>query len=135
MKKEDFPTFLNEQATVIFGRTVRELLWIVCAIVSSYQTWIFMQGHVPGAGGMALGIVLGGVVGIALLVIALLPVGGRALEEWVAVWLMYAVMPKLYLYKPAEEEIEFDSPASEREKALQQQPTSRVVDLDILEQD
>jgi hypothetical protein len=133
VKKEDFPTFLNEQPTVIFGRTVRELLWIVCGIVCGYQVWNMVKGVLPGNIGIALGIVLGGLVGIMLLVVALLPVGSRSLEEWTAVWLMYVLMPKLYLYKPAEEEVEYESPASERDKVAQQQPRNKIVDLDILE--
>jgi hypothetical protein len=133
VKKEDFPTFLNEQPTVIFGRTVRELLWIVCGIVCSYQVWNMVKGVLPGNIGIALGIVLGGLVGIMLLVVALLPVGNRPLEEWTAVWLIYVLMPKLYLYKPAEEEVEYESPASERDKVAQQQPRNKIVDLDILE--
>ena len=35
MQKEEFPTFLNEQPTIIFGRTGRELLIIVCGIVGA----------------------------------------------------------------------------------------------------
>jgi hypothetical protein len=134
MKKEEFPTFLNEQATVIFGRTVRELLWIVCGVAAAYETWTVIKGLIPGSGGMVLGITLGGIVGIAMFVIALVPVGSRAMEEWIAVWLTYAIMPKLYLYKPAEEELEYASPAHGREQAIQQQTSKRVVDLDILEE-
>ena len=134
MKKEEFPTFLNEQATVIFGRTVRELLWIVCGAVCGYQAWGIIKGIIPGSGGMILGIALGGVIGIIMLIIALVPIGGRSMEEWIAVWLTYAVMPKLYMYKPAEEEVEYESPAHEREQTFQQQPSRQVVDLDILEE-
>jgi hypothetical protein len=39
VQKEEFPTFLNEQPTIIFGRTGRELLIIVCGIVTGYTTW------------------------------------------------------------------------------------------------
>ncbi len=133
MKKEDFPTFLNEQPTVIFGRTVRELLWIVCAIVGAYQSWNIFSNAIPNVLGMVLGATLGGLIGIALLVIALVPIGSRSLEEWLVVWLMYALMPKLYLYKPAEEEVEYEELASARDRAARQQPGNIVVDLDILD--
>jgi hypothetical protein len=134
MKKEDFPTFLNEQPTVIFGRTVRELLWIVCAIVCAYQGWNIPNSALHGALGMTLGIILGSVVGIAFLVVALVPLGGRSLEEWIAVWLIYAVMPKLYLYKAAEEEVEFEEKQRDRAETARQQAGKRIVDLDILEE-
>jgi len=39
MNKEEFPTFLNEQPKVIFGRTGRELLIIVLGIIGAYTLW------------------------------------------------------------------------------------------------
>jgi hypothetical protein len=132
MQKEEFPTFLNEQATVIFGRTTRELLWIVIGAVAGYQVWGMIHSVLPGGLGMALGITLGIVIALIAFVIALLPVGGRSLEEWIAVWIMYVIMPKIYLYKPAEEEVEYES-QREREQADQLQTHKTAVDLDILE--
>ncbi len=39
MKKEEFPTFLNEQPTVVFGRTTRELLVILVGLTGAYLVW------------------------------------------------------------------------------------------------
>lgn len=104
MQKEEFPTFLNEQPTVIFGRTSRELLIIVIGIVVGYVTWANVKDQLPGSGGMALGITLAFLIGILGLVIALTKIASRPLEEWFVVWLSYVVMPRVYLYQPPEEE-------------------------------
>jgi hypothetical protein len=134
MKKEEFPTFLNEHATVIFGRTTRELLWIVCGLVCGYQTWSTVTSAQSGTAGMVVGIVLGILVCLCFCVIALLPIGSRSLEEWIMVWGMFMFMPKLYLYRPAEQEVDYERLEREREQTTQQKTGKKVVDLDILEE-
>jgi hypothetical protein len=44
MKKEEFPTFLNEQPTVVFGRTTRELLIISIGLAGGYLIWLDITG-------------------------------------------------------------------------------------------
>ncbi len=106
MKKEEFPTFLNEQATIIFGRTGRELLIISCGIVTGYSLWANMHLLFAGAGWTALTITLVSMVVILSLVVAMLKIASRTLEEWFFIWLVYTVMPRVYMYQPLEEEEE-----------------------------
>lgn len=106
MKKEEFPTFLNEQPSVIFGRTERELLIMACGIVLGYTTWQNLKGLIPGVGGEALAIVLALLLVALSIVVALVSIGKRPLEEWFFCWLLYVMVPKVYLYKPLEDEAE-----------------------------
>jgi hypothetical protein len=128
VKKEEFPTFLNEQPTVIFGRTGRELLIIVCGIVASYTTWGSVNGSIPGIGGQVFSGFLAALIVLASLVIALTNIASRPLEEWIVVWLTYVVMPRVYMYQPLEEEIDED-PNDEKNDS------QRSNDADALEED
>jgi len=105
MKKEEFPTFLNEQPTVIFGRTARELLIISCGLVGAYVVWVRVGGLLPGLSGSVLGIMLALIVVVGAFVVALVSVASRSLEEWFFCWLTFVMIPKLYLYRPLEEDI------------------------------
>lgn len=105
-KKEEFPTFLNEQPTIIFGRTARELLVIVVGIVLAYLIWSNISGIRSDVGWQILTWTLTIVPVLLSLLVALVPVGDRPLEEWFFVWLLYIGAPKVYIYKPAEEEAE-----------------------------
>lgn len=106
MKKEEFPTFLNEKPTVIFGRTERELLIIACGIVLGYTLWQRVSKLIPGFGGTLLAVALAALCVILAFIDALVSVAGRTLDEWFFCWLFYMVVPKVYLYKPLEEEAE-----------------------------
>lgn len=128
MKKEEFPTFLNEQPTIIFGRTGRELLIVVCGIVVAYTTWGNVKGDIPGVGGMALGIFLAAVIVILSLVVSLTNIAARPLEEWLIVWLSYVVMPRVYMYQQPEEELDED-PTDEKDDS------QRSGDADSLDED
>lgn len=128
MKKEEFPTFLNEQPTIIFGRTGRELLIIVCGIVAAYSAWATVKDSFPGVGGQILSGFLAAVIVITALVVALTNIGSRPLEEWTVVWLTYVVMPRVYMYQPLEEEIDED-PTDEKNDS------QRSNDADALEED
>lgn len=128
MKKEEFPTFLNEQPTIIFGRTGRELLIVVIGIVVAYTTWGNIKSDIPGAGGMALGIFLAVVIVILSLVVSLTNIAARPLEEWLIVWLSYVVMPRVYMYQQPEEELDED-------QADEKDDSQRPGDADALDED
>jgi uncharacterized membrane protein YhaH (DUF805 family) len=104
MKKEEFPTFLNEQPTIIFGRTGRELLVITIGLACGYLTWVslgsFIGGHVL-ASNIAKGVIVAAILVLAVFV-SFFKVATRPLEEWAFVWLFYAIIPKIYLYVPEE---------------------------------
>lgn len=130
MKKEEFPTFLNEQPTIVFGRSGRELLIIACGLVLSAQVWGDVSHLLAGFAGILLGILLVTVIVIASLVLALLKVGYRPLEEWIFSWFIFIASPKVYMYKPGEEDVEY-SVESEGNARRQAQ---RATDPDDLEE-
>jgi hypothetical protein len=106
MKKEEFPTFLNEQPKVIFGRTGRELLIMACGIIGGYTLWGNIHHLMKDPWWSVVSLVLAILPALFALVIALMPVADRPLEEWAICWLLYISMPRSYLYKPQEEDLE-----------------------------
>lgn len=114
MKKEEFPTFLNEQPTIIFGRTGRELLVIVIGLAFGYLSWVSL-GSFIGGNILLSNIVKGVIVAIIIVgaaVVAFFKVATRPLEEWAFVWLFYSIIPKIYLYVPEEVNVLVDSTAA-----------------------
>ena len=118
-KKEEFPTFLNEQPTIIFGRTGRELMIMACGLAAAYTIWGDMHKHGSGPSWVILTVVLAVLPVLLSVVIALVSIAGKPLEEWSIIWLLYLVTPKLYLYILPDE----DEEGSERteEEAREQQ--------------
>jgi hypothetical protein len=133
MKKEEFPTFLNEQPTIIFGRTGRELLIIVCGLVLSLRIWGDMSNLLPGFAGSFLGILLAIIIVIAFLVLALVKVGYRPPEEWIFAWFIFIASPKVYMYKPWEEDVEYQAEVADSTRQLIKQAAS--LDMDSFEGD
>lgn len=115
-KKEEFPTFLNEQPTIIFGRTGRQLLIIVIGIVGGTLLWSALVGVQNTIGWQVLTGILTGIPILLSLVIALIPIADRGMEEWLFVWLLYATLPRIYLYIPVEEEVEVFSEEGSEQK-------------------
>ncbi len=131
MKKEEFPTFLNEQPTVVFGRTTRELLIIACGLTVAYTLWSNLNSLLPSPWGMVVAIISIVITLIASLVIAMIPVASRSLEEWIVIWLFYLLEPKLYLFKPLDvEETAASSQFIDDEAQLQQHAGSDALDED-----
>ncbi len=107
MNKEEFPTFLNEQPTVIFGRTGRELLIMVCGIVAGYTLWGNIHTLLKDPWWFILSLVLSILPVLLAIIIALIPVANRPLEEWAICWFLYKSMPRTFLYKPEEEDLQY----------------------------
>jgi hypothetical protein len=135
MKKEEFPTFLNEKPTVIFGRTERELLIMACGIVAGYVVWQNLSKLIPGIAGALLAGVLAAFCVVLSIVDALVSIGGRPLEEWFFCWLFYVLVPKVYLYKPLEEDAEQVGSEPQPGKAGRQLRLSDDDEADPLEED
>jgi hypothetical protein len=110
MKKEEFPTFLNEQPTVVFGRTTRELLVILIGLTGAYVVWTNM-GLFLGSdiGALVIKGLFSTVPVIGSLIVAFVKIASRPLEEWAAIGVFYFLTPKVYLYMPLEEPGESDS--------------------------
>lgn len=128
MKKEEFPTFLNEQPTIIFGCTGRDLLIIACGLVLGYRVWGDVSALLPGLAGTLLGILLASIVVIAFFVLALVKIGYRPLEEWIFSWFLFISIPKVYMYRPEEEDIEYQKEAEDN--ARRQVKQAADVDAD-----
>jgi hypothetical protein len=105
MKKEEFPTFLNEQPTVVFGRTTRELLVILVGLTGAYLVWTNIGILIPGPdiGVMVIKGLFSAVPLIGSLIVAFVKIASRPLEEWAAIGVFYVLTPKVYLYMPLEE--------------------------------
>jgi hypothetical protein len=105
MKKEEFPTFLNEQPTVAFGRTTRELVLILLGVSLSYLVWALLGNIIPGNDLAAK--ILKGLIAIipfvGLITVAFVQIASRPLEIWGVVGMMYFFTPKVFTYDPTEE--------------------------------
>jgi hypothetical protein len=114
MKKEEFPTFLNEQPTVVFGRTSRELLVILVGLTGAYLVWTNLGALIPGSdiGVMFIKGLFAIVPLIGSIIVALVKIASRPLEEWAAIGIFYFLTPKVYLYMPLEESAENESSAN-----------------------
>jgi hypothetical protein len=122
MKKEEFPTFLNEQPTVVFGRTTRELLVIAIGLACGYLLWQDIKGPtiIGTVGLIALKVICAAVPIVLSLVVAFVKVATRPLEEWAIIGFSYLVIPKVYLYLPLEEDERLDMVDIENEELLQE---------------
>ncbi len=102
MKKEEFPTFLNEQPTIVFGRTGRELLIVAIGLGFAYLSWLRLG--TPVAHNVFVSDILKGIIAavfvIAALIVAFIKFATQPLEQWAFIWLFYAIIPKVYIYTP-----------------------------------
>ncbi|GCF06803.1 DUF3487 family protein [Dictyobacter arantiisoli] len=103
MKKEEFPTFLNQQPTVVFGRTGRELLIFCIGLGLGFMIWTDLRLPATGVGVIVLKAILAVIPMILCLIVAFVKVSSRPLEDWAVVLLLYIALPKVYLYMPLEE--------------------------------
>ncbi len=120
MNKEEFPTFLNEQPQVIFGRTGRQLLIIACGIVGGYVLWGNIHTMLKEPWWIILSLVLAILPALFAFVVALVPVADRSLEEWAMCWFLYICMPRIYLYEPREEDPEHAEEQKQHARATQE---------------
>ncbi len=124
MKKTEFPTFLNEQPTVVFGRTMRELMVIMIGLGLAYAAWSNLTALLPETNiGIALFkflwvIIILGATGV----VALVKVASRPLEEWALVGFFFFCTPKLFLYMPFDD----DEMLNDLESGLHQHQVSDV---------
>lgn len=114
MKKEEFPTFLNEQPTVVFGRTTRELLVILVGLTGAYIVWSNLGNLIAGSdfGVIIIKGLFAVIPLIGSIIVAFVKIASRPLEEWAAIGVFYFLTPKVYLYMPLEEARESESSAN-----------------------
>ncbi len=118
MKKEEFPTFLNEQPTIIFGRTGRELLIVAIGLGVAYLSWLRLG--TPIASSVIASDVLKGIIAavfvVVSLIVAFIKIATQPLEQWAFIWLFYSIIPKVYLYTPVEVAVQSEKEDEEPEK-------------------
>jgi hypothetical protein len=121
MKKEEFPTFLNEQPTVVFGRTTRELLVILVGLTGAYLVWtnvgLVLTG--PDIGIAIIKGLLATAPVIGSIVVAFVKIAARPLEEWAAIGVFYFLTPKVYLYMPLEDTGENENSVNVSPRSIQ----------------
>jgi hypothetical protein len=126
MKREEFPTFLNESPTIIFGRTGRELLIITIGLGFGYLLWLRLGVFI--AGNVIISDVVKGIFAVIILIgaliVAFMKVATRPLEEWALAWVFYIIIPKVYLYRPAEETVYIERAMEEEKKRASVKPAS-----------
>jgi hypothetical protein len=110
VKKVELPTFFETQPTIILGRTGRELIIILCGIALGYYMWSSITSHTIAA--IVLRIFLMAIPIVTSVLVALISIAERPLEEWALILLLYAFTPKFYQYIPFDREEE--SQASEQ---------------------
>jgi len=95
----ELPTHLQVEDTLLFGLTVRQLLRLVVCASLAYGLWD-QTPWLPAPPRIALA------AGLALLglLLALLQPGGRPLDQWILAALLFALLPRLRLWRRVPEE-------------------------------
>lgn len=104
MKKVELPTYFETQPKIIFGRTGREIIIVLCGIALGYYMWSCITSHTVAAS--ALRIFLMAIPIVTSVLVALVSIAERPLEEWALILLFYAFAPKFYQYMPFDREEE-----------------------------
>jgi len=136
MKKVEFPTFLNEQPAIIFGLTARQILVLICGMLAGYSVWSTTTSMLNQAAWHIGCIGFGCSLFLLSLVVALVDIGAKHLEEWACIWFLYALMPKVAIYRPLFTSLEMPGPSKkERHRGGYGNKKKREVLLDDLEED
>ncbi|MBV9547377.1 MAG: PrgI family protein [Chloroflexi bacterium] len=97
MPHHEVPTHLDVEDRVLFGLTVRQFLYLLVGSSAGYGLWDQL-GDTPWLA--RVGCV--GVILMTTLAFALLRLGGRPLEEWLAAGLVYLARPRTSTWQPRE---------------------------------
>jgi hypothetical protein len=105
MKKEEFPTFLNQRPAIVFGRTGRELTIITIGLTLGYLVWQNISASLTSSVALtsAIRLIAAAIFVAGALVVAFIKIATRPLEEWAIVWVFYLIIPKVFIYMPTEE--------------------------------
>src|SRR5690242_3204943 len=105
MKKEEFPTFLNQRPAIVFGRTGRELIIITIGLTVGYLVWQNISSSLTSSPPLtaAIRLIIAALFVAGALVVAFIKIATRPLEEWALVWVFYLFIPKVFIYMPTEE--------------------------------
>ena len=98
------PTHLEVEDKIIsyngFGLTVRQAFLLVIGWSLAVDVWRSLDGLTSlGVAGVALRLAISAAPGLLACFIAWTKVGGRHLESWLLVVLLYHTKPKVYLWR------------------------------------
>ncbi|GHO94370.1 hypothetical protein KSF_044180 [Reticulibacter mediterranei] len=118
MKKEEFPTFLNQRPAIVFGRTGRELIIITIGLTLGYLVWQNLTNSLASSSILtnALKLIVAALFLAGALVVAFIKIATRPLEEWALVWVFYLFIPKVFIYMPTEEIVSPETQDKEEER-------------------
>jgi K+-transporting ATPase A subunit len=107
MKKEEFPTFLNQRPAIVFGRTGRELIIITIGMALGYLSWANISASLTSSHALtgAIKLIIAALFVAGAVVVAFVKVATRPLEEWAIVWVFYLLIPKVFIYMTPEEAV------------------------------
>ncbi len=96
----DVPNHLEVEDTFVLGLTVRQCVIVGCGAAMAYGLFNDLFSSIPNpAIGLVVGLVAAFLLFGVLLAVALVRVGGRGLDEWGLVLLVYSLRPKVYLWR------------------------------------
>ena len=93
----EVPTHLNVEDKIVFGLSVRQLLYLLVGSSASYTLW-----QQFAATGDVVRVSLAALSLATTLAFALVRPAGRPLEEWVAALLLFAAAPRRAVWRPRE---------------------------------
>jgi hypothetical protein len=93
--RHEVPTHLNVEDRVLFGLTVRQLLYLLVGSSASYALWEQLS-----ASALPIRIACTAVCVGVTLAFALLRLGGRPLEEWLVALLVFLGTPRQAIWRP-----------------------------------
>ena len=100
MHPHKVPTHMSMTDKIVFGLTARQLLIVLIGCAVSYDVWLHLHMlSAYGSTGMIARIVPSLVPAALALVLALVNVADRPLEQWLFVWLRYQLQPKTYVWR------------------------------------
>ncbi len=120
------PTHLEVEDKIIsyngIGLTVRQAFLLVLGWSLAVDVWRSLDGLTSlGGAGVVLRLVISAAPGLLACFIALTKVGGRHLESWLLVVLLYHTKPKVYLWRGMATQVAVDPSGRRKRKAARKQ--------------
>lgn len=131
------PTHLGVEDKIIsyngIGLTVRQAFLLVLGWSLAVDVWRALDGLVQlGTAGVVLRLVVSAAPGLLACFIAFTRVGGRHLESWLLVVLLYHTKPKVYLWRCLATQVRLGEQVSRHRRKADRSRTGDDLDDDEL---